>query len=528
MKKMKFWVIIYLIVGVIVTGFRFNSEPVSHGGPEILFAYLIYPVCYPYFEMGRISAAKRQQEFRAGMKRTEVALLCPPAFEAQLSSRVLAPRGDTTAASYKPLLDALHKNKLDVADARSGYVLWHLTRATKNMGDVSRARTDAAEFRRKGDISSLCIAAAILHGAYSLEPHDKKLLHDMLPVYERIHVEDTLVGRVTSGYALGTLYAALGMPDKALSSYEAVLRSRRIDVGMQALVHAAEIARDDEQRQRLLNAFCAEMRGQESWLDLHFKRVFSENGLDFGSFSTFTCRYEGAQVLGWRLRPLRVKLGDDEFDRFEGFLMQSGFTGNGGLGQHFRWWKMLVLRLEPAFTDFPAKLALVESVLDTVLNSREHADIKSFFHEETREVYYQLYAETGEERWLQHALSSQLKIRPALQKFAEYIRGEVALMRGEYREHFRQTVRRYLAHRDYAALPAPYSFMAHVFNGLEIRVRGEKREYEYALEDYQRDTVNALHERQVSPAEGLRLYDANALPPPFHDFKDSDVYKRNP
>lgn len=253
--------------------------------------------------------------------------------------------------------------------------------------------------------------------------------------------------------------------------------------------------------------------------------------VDYEGLKWFRCRYETALALGQALFPLPSP-ASWEAARFDAFF-DDDLQRDNLVGRKYGWWEELIMAAEPSFETFPAKLAMVERLLDAVLTlDGERTDIKHVQFQRTREVYYRLYDETGDRRWLDSALASQVKLRPALEKFEGYIRGEIAFMKGEYRRHFDLTERRYLAHSDYPATARGLGFLAKRMEMLEIRVGEEVGQYGYALEQYQIDLFNALYDKGVHYTDPLEkklcLYEAGELPPPFHDFSDSDVHEKTP
>ena len=200
-----------------------------------------------------------------------------------------------------------------------------------------------------------------------------------------------------------------------------------------------------------------------------------------------------------------------------------------GIGRSYAWWEELIVAAEGSFDAFPAKLEMVERLLDVVLrlNERGETSYTSMLAQEAREVYYRLYDETRDERWLDVAVESQVRLRPSLRAHEKYILGEIAFMRGEYRKHFDLTARRYLeANCDNTTMPR--GFIGERMKALEIVVGQDSKNYESALQEYlgrlNDDLYHKLNLGGSQPWEKkLRAYEMGELSLPFGDFADTDV-----
>lgn len=483
----------------------------------------------------RFVDALEERAYRRELDAEHVALLCPPAFQPLFREAVLTRHSEGPAVKYAALVREIRKKGLDPADGRAGYILHQLSLSAESLGDAARARADASAFASEGAGSpgapGLRIAAAILRGACAASPEDAALAREVLNAYERVRAGADPAEAPFAAYALGTAYEVCGMRDEALSCYEEAMRAGRLDLAMQALVRAVYAARGDEERLRLVGVFVESTAGTEPWTDEYLEKRLAERGWgDYSRLMSFGRRYEGVMSLGRPLLPLRssVPEGAARFDA----LLAEHLLFFDGLGRGFEWWEDLIVCAEPAFETFPAKLGMLERLLDAVLEFEEtYFDIRDVLHQQAREVYYRLYGETGDERWLDCAIASQLKLRPLLGKYENYIRGEIAFMRGEYRRHFDLVARHYLEHYNNSSLPDERSFIGKTMRGLEIRAGGKMEAYEYALNRHLGDLRESLYEKGVSyrdPAEDrLRLYDAGELPPPFLDFSDADVHEKS-
>ena len=528
MKKAIAFLLVYLLVGVLVTQYRAHIENWSRGGPEIAVGALFYPLIYPFGEAVRLVRAADDRFFRKEQDDSHIALLSPRALRPLFREGILARRRGVPLTSYDALIKVLKRVSLNPTDSRTGFVLHQTMLATEALGDLSRARNDAAAFAARGDAASLRIAAAILGGAHVAAPSDGALSREILGLYEQVYAGASPQEAPFAAYALGTAYQACGMHTEALGCYRKAIRSGWIDLGMQATARALSQAKGDEARLEIVDLFASSPTNPREAVGDVLERRLDEAGWgDHSQLMWFRRDYEAALVLGRALFPLRAAGGAESFETF----LATDLMEHNKVGRSYGWWEELIRTSEPAFGSFAAKLAMVERLLDAILApNEERVDIDKLLYQRTREVYYRLYDETGDRRWLENALSSQLKVRPSMEKFTGYIRGEIAFMEGRYRQHFDLAERRYLEHDDYPSQPGSLNFIGKKMRQLEIRAGGETRDYADALKQYHIDLFNALYDKGVSrtdPLEDkLRLYEAGELPPPFHNFSDADVHAK--
>ena len=535
MKKVIAGILIYLFIGVMFMNHRRQAERWSYGGPEIIIVVAVYPFIWPYAEAVRLLGAVEERAFRSSQRNEEVALLCPPAFDPLFREALLARRRDIPAASYEELLKTLRRVTLDLADPRTGLVLDQTAFAARAMGDISRARNDARDFSEKAqktsDTSALWVAAAILRGARAATRGDAELSREILAAYERIYETVEPTETPFAAYAMGTAYEACGRQDEALAHYGDAIRSGRLDLAMQALIRALPLAGGDSERLDLVRAFAESLSSLERWIDEHLERSLAETGWgDYSRLTWYGRRYEAFLVMGRHLFPL-YPAETKGARRFDAMLL-TGLARQdmGGIGRCYEWWEELIVTAEPTFSAFPAKLDMVESLLDVVLALKERGETSytNMLGQEVREVYYRLYDETRDIRWLDSAVESQLRLRPSMRAHEKYLLGEIALMKGEYRKHFDLTARRYLeGNCDYTTLPS--GFIGRKMRNLEIQVDGDTKNYYQALNDHLGLLSSELYDNlglgNAQPWERkLRAYEAGELSPPFHDFADADVF----
>ena len=529
MKKIAVFLLAYLLIGVAVTQHRMHVEHWSRGGPEIAVVVLIYPVIYPYGETIRFVRAIEEYAYRRESNARHVALLSPPGYEPLVREGILAYERNKPIAPYDFLVQKMKKNPPSITDARTAYLLHQLSLATQAMGDGARARADASDFAGKGDAASNRIAAAILRGAYETSP-DAPLARDAMSLYERVYIDATPKEAPFAAYALGTAYEACGIKDEALARYREAIDAGWIDLGMRASIRAIGLADDDKTRLEFVKAFTGSLENPGGNAEDELKRRLTETEWgDYRELTWYRRQYEASLILGHALLPLG-SASQEGAARFDAFFDADQRMDNL-VGRNYGWWEELISCAVDAFDSFPAKLAAVEHMLDTVLKFEEdYIHIDTLLHQRTREVYYRLYDETGDRRWLECALPSQLKLRPKLEKFEGYIRSEIAFMEGEYRKHFDLVERRFIEHDDYPSIPRHDNFLGKKMAALEIRVGEKTVGYAYALERYQSELFDALHEmgagRGKPTKEKLHLYEAGKLPPPFGDFSDTDVHAK--
>ena len=535
MKKVIAGILIYLLIGVMFMNHRRHVEHWSRGGPGIIIVVAIYPFIWPYAEAVRFVDAMEERASRRSWRNEEIALLCPPAFDPLFREVLLTRRRDVPMASYEDLLKILKRTELDPADPRTGVVLDQTTFAAQAMNDAIRARKDARDFFEKAqgasDTSALWVAAAILRGAYATEPEDAELAHEILTAYE--HIYETVESREApfAAFALGTAYEACGRQDEALARYADAIRSGRLDLAMQALIRALPLAEGDAERLDLVHSFAASLSSLERWTEEHIERSLAETGWgDYSRLTWYGRHYEAVLVMGRHLFPLypaKTK-GAHYFDTM--LLDTLSQQSVGGMGRCYGWWEELIVTAEPAFSAFPAKLEMTERLLDVVLLLKERGETgyTSMLGQEVREVYYRLYDETNDVRWLDSAAESQFRLRPSIRRHEKYLLGEIALMKGEYRKHFDLTARRYLeANCDYTTMP--HGFIGRKMRGLEIRVGGDAKNYYQALDEHLGRLSSELYDDlglgNAQPWEKkLHAYETGELSPPFRDFADVDVF----
>lgn len=525
------FVLIYLLIGMGVTSYRAREDSWSRGGPAIIFAYLIYPVIYPAMELSRASEKILQQRNRLHMDMEHVALLSPPAYQSLLQEVVLSEKENPLILPYDALLEAVKKNPLPSDDHRVGYVLEQITRSTKKMGDVGRARADVASLLHKGETTSLpdlWVAAAILRGAHSANPGDNSLTVETLSLYKRVYSKIGAIESPFAAYSLATAYDVCGQKQEAIALYKEAFKTGRLDIAMQSLLRAVYNASDDDERIEVLKEF----HSRYPYKNKFFEELFAQNleKTGWGDYHALSWNYrqkEAAQMLGRHLLPLYPLVGSEQ-EAFDAKI--DHYLELGGVSRAQTWWRELIARMEPAFTHYPAKLKMVEILLDSALGMQNECSIGDICTYSAREVYYYLYSRTGDMRWLEHALDSQLRVRPLLANQKSYIEGEIALMKGQYRKHFELTARRYLEHWDYASIQdSRATFIGDTMQSLEIHAGNESMRYDIALSEYIHSLINFFYEKDLAhkehSAEQIRFLESERGVP-FHDFSDKDVKKR--
>ena len=530
MKAFIAFVLIYLLIGAVVTEYRAREERWSRGGPAIMIAYLIYPVIYPAMELSRASDKLTQQRDRQQMDMEHVALLSPPAYQSLLQERILSQEKNPPALPYDALIQAVEKTPLS-DDPRVGYVLEQLSLSAKQMGDVARARADVASLLtagQEGDLSNLWAAAALLRGVQSAHPEDKALALETLALYRRIYSKIDAQEAPFAAYSLATAYDACGQKEEALALYREAFKAERLDIAMQSLLRAVSAAADDDARMEVLKEFHSLYPYKNEFFEDAFAKNLEKTGWgDFDALSWNHRQKEAAQLLGRHLLPLYPTKGSEQ-EAFDASV--NHYLEVGGVSRAQTWWRELIARMEPSFTHYPAKLKMVELTLDSALGMQKECSISDICTYSAREVYYYLYSRTGDARWLENALPSQVKIRPLLAEQESYIRGEIALMKGEYRKHFALTAARYLKHWDYASIQdSRATFIGDTMQSLEIRAGNDAMRYDIALSEYIHALIDFFYEKNMArkehTAEQFRFLESNKLPP-FHDFTDADVKKR--
>ena len=530
MKAFIAFVLIYLLIGAVVTEYRAREERWSRGGPAIMIAYLIYPVIYPAMELSRVSDKLTQQRDRQQMDMEHVALLSPPAYQSLLQERILSQEKNPPALPYDALIQAVEKTPLS-DDPRVGYVLEQLSLSAKQMGDVARARADVASLLtagQEGDLSNLWAAAALLRGVQSAHPEDKALALETLALYRRIYSKIDAQEAPFAAYSLATAYDACGQKEEALALYREAFKAERLDIAMQSLLRAVSAAADDDARMEVLKEFHSLYPYKNEFFEDAFAKNLEKTGWgDFDALSWNHRQKEAAQLLGRHLLPLYPTKGSEQ-EAFDASV--NHYLEVGGVSRAQTWWRELIARMEPSFTHYPAKLKMAELTLDSALGMQRECSISDICTYSAREVYYYLYSRTGDARWLENALPSQVKIRPLLAEQESYIRGEIALMKGEYRKHFALTAARYLKHWDYASIQdSRATFIGDTMQSLEIRAGNDAMRYDIALSEYIHALIDFFYEKNMArkehTAEQFRFLESNKLPP-FHDFTDADVKKR--
>ena len=530
MKAFIAFVLIYLLIGAVVTEYRAREERWSRGGPAIMIAYLIYPVIYPAMELSRASDKLTQQRDRQQMDMEHVALLSPPAYQSLLQERILSQEKNPPALPYDALIQAVEKTPLS-DDPRVGYVLEQLSLSAKQMGDVARARADVASLLtagQEGDLSNLWAAAALLRGVQSAHPEDKALALETLALYRRIYSKIDAQEAPFAAYSLATAYDACGQKEEALALYREAFKAERLDIAMQSLLRAVSAAADDDARMEVLKEFHSLYPYKNEFFEDAFAKNLEKTGWgDFDALSWNHRQKEAAQLLGRHLLPLYPTKGSEQ-EAFDASV--NHYLEVGGVSRAQTWWRELIARMEPSFTHYPAKLKMAELTLDSALGMQRECSISDICTYSAREVYYYLYSRTGDARWLEDALPSQVKIRPLLADQESYIRGEIAMMKGKYRKHFELTAARYLKHWDYASIQdSRATFIGDTMQSLEIRAGNDAMRYDIALSEYIHALIDFFYEKNMArkehTAEQFRFLESNKLPP-FHDFTDADVKKR--
>ena len=531
MKAFIAFVLIYLLIGAAVTEYRAREERWSSGGPAIMVAYLIYPVIYPAMELSRASEKLHQQRNRQQMDMEHVALLSPPDYQSLLQEIILSEEENPPVLPYDGLIQAVEKTPLPSDDHRVGYVLEQISLSAKQMGDVTRARADVASLLAAGEETSLFnlwTAAALLRGVQSAHPEDNALALETLALYRRIYSKIDAKEAPFAAYSLATAYDACGQKEEALALYREAFKTDRLDIAMQSLLRAVSAAADDDARMEVLKEFHSLYPYKNEFFEDAFAKNLEKTGWgDFNALSWNRRQKEAAQLFGRHLLPLYPLKGSEQ-EAFDASI--NHYLEVGGVSRAQTWWRELIARMEPSFTHYPAKLKMVELTLDSALGMQKECSISDICTYSAREVYYYLYSRTGDARWLEDALPSQVKIRPLLADQESYIRGEIALMKGEYRKHFALTAARYLKHWDYASIQdSRATFIGDKMQSLEIRAGNDAMRYDIALSEYIHALINFFYDknsaRKENTAEQLRFLESNKLPP-FHDFTDADVKKR--
>ena len=530
--KIVAFLLVYLTIGVAVTNHRARVERWSSGGPGIIVVYLIYPIGYPAFELMRLADRVEERFFLADSRRDRVNNACPPEYAGLLGEGVLAKDAEREGADYREFLRVLRKRGLKRDDPRTGYVLERLSLVAAAHDDPGAVRADAEAFLATadgGDVTALWVAAALLRGVYGAAPDDRETLDPALAAYRRAYASMEPTELPYGAHALGTVCEAAGMRAEALAHYTEAVKSGRIELGMRALVRAAPLAADDAARRELLEAFfrAIDYPGWkdriEEWPD---KALLGATDIDKLRFhdqldlATLT--------LGRHLFPLRTP-SPDAGGRFEAFVRERLYDGRYVVRLE-RWWEELAVALEPAFSDFPAKLAMVERILDEAMDLgrySEYFDERDISRTVPRETYYRLYAETGEGRWLDEAVASQIRLRPRLAPYETYLRSEVAFMRGEYRRHLDLLVEAMLTHEtQYRMTPKSWGYLRRRMDRLRVYVGERDERYYYVMEWHLGKVSEKLYQGKwdgLTAEEMLRRYRSGEIEPPFGDFRDEDV-----
>lgn len=441
--KFALCLLVYLAIGTALGLYRIRGGGDGWGKLILLVSY---PVAWPFLEVEHYKAVARMERQKEERRQRLLAGVCPPAYQALFYKHVLD-RGD--APSYRELVKALAKAPPDVADIRSAYVLNKLAMAVA-AGKDDDVLDDAAALLESVDVGTggLLTAAAMTRG-YALRsrgfadpagPRAELAARLLLAAYVRSmpHVPEAEDPYAALAFGAACHAASRILPgaeasdlrNQAREWYARAIISGKVRAAFPAAVLRMELAADAAERKTFLSELfnSAELSGER--LD---RQLLGD--VDNWTFSGLEDGVD--QIMGKNLLPPLDSGFEKALDAIEQVERRRGSSHA---------WTELLVFLTGSFDDFSEKIEVVETCLDRLLSpngeivrslcDRRIIDNQRNPLDDARQIFYRLYDESGDERWLEAALPSLLRLRPSLRVLEKHLEGEIAFLRGQYRRHF--------------------------------------------------------------------------------------------
>ena len=440
LRKIIITIVIYLLIGTTLGLMRHGH---GGGGLESFFALITYPVLWPMHEYRHFKDGLEKQKWDEDVRVSLLAELCPPEFHSLFYGHVLDGKA---LPPYNKMLKALRANPPAAGDRRSGYVLHKLGEAAAGAGNLD-VLSDAAALLNSPDAGAgnLLIAGAIARGVFGRgqsadteKNREERIraLKIMTQAYERALPPLYEAGRPQADLAMGTLYQAAGrylpeaenagMTDKARAAYLRAAVSGKISASLPAVIQASSLAENDAERKKILARFLVAIdSGGKSWAETPLSRPY-------WTVAVLTKRRAEAAA-GFRLGQNLLPTFDSGLESAIKVVEEDGWDR----GIHQAWEDFMFL-FTRSVDDFSNAAEMLSDILEYLLppdtdiigEIRDRNEVSGYWT-----VYYRLYEETKDERWLTAAGETLLSVRPSLKYFEHLLAAEVAFMHGEYRRH---------------------------------------------------------------------------------------------